>query len=622
MGRLLPVLVSLFMNKHTTALLLTTLSLACRQAFAAPEPEPKASDYVPVAHNDAGVMESGKKLTPKYPVEVKTDDAGVKEMVETHLPLITEQQQDVLDKDQVGFLLEDAPNDIKNMLRTKGYFSSKTDIAPKGEGYAITIAPGKRTHVDNVSVAIVGDVLQDSELSGYYKNAMENWVLPVGAPFEQENWAQSKASVLSAVTRKKYPLATFSQTQATVDPNKNTADLTVLVDSKQPVYFGDFKISGVQRYPESVVSGLAQFKPGSPYDLTKLLDYQQALEQDSHFSGASVQADFDHLQGDRVPVVVQVSEAKRNKLDLGVRWDSEYGLGGKIGYDHYNLFNKGYIGSVVFDRDRYQTTLSAGISQPRNSDGHYWTTNATYSRSTTQNLETKDLSSGVWYVRDRNNIESRLGLEYITGSRRIPNGNIDIGHSALTMLTASWRHQNIETELHPANGYYLDGKIGTTLGSLLSSTSAQRVVARAGYYYTPEKKQYGTLVVRGQVGYVRAGTSNDVPSSLLFRTGGATSVRGYEMDSIGLAGPFNSVLPNRALAVASVEYQYPINKDFSAAVFHDVGGVSGSFRDMTLKQGTGVGVRWFSPVAPFSFDVAYGHDDRKIRWHISLGTRF
>ncbi|KAE9493416.1 surface antigen family protein [Neisseria gonorrhoeae] len=43
---------------------------------------------------------------------------------------------------------------------------------------------------------------------------------------------------------------------------------------------------------------------------------------------------------------------------------------------------------------------------------------------------------------------------------------------------------------------------------------------------------------------------------------------------------------------------------------------------MKLKHGSGLGVRWFSPLAPFSFDIAYGHSDKKIRWHISLGTRF
>ena len=620
-----------FMKRFpSTAFLLTTLAFACQQAWAdsavaaaaVAAGDPKPSDYVRVEQPKQTEAAEGKKLTPKYPVTVNVGDEEVKTMLEEHLPLITEQQQEDLDIEQIGFLLEDTPSDVQNMMRTQGYFNSQTQVQSSGKGYVVNVAQGKRTHIDNVSVAIIGDVLQDAELGSYYKNAMANWALPVGAPFQQDNWSQSKTSVLAAVARKKYPLARFTQTQANIDPNKNTADLNVVVDSQQPIYFGDIQISGTQRYPESVVSGLAPFKTGSPYDLDQLLDYQQALEQNSHFSGASVQADFANLQGDRVPVKVNVSEVKKHKLELGLRWDSEYGPGGKIGYDYYNLFNKGYVGSVVMDGDRYQTTLSAGISQPRNNNGHYWTSNVAYTRSTTQNLETKDLTSGVWFVRDRNNIEARLGVEYISGSRRIPSSNTDLGHSAVTMLTASWRHQDIETTLRPANGYYLDAKVGTTLGSLMSTTSVQRAYARAAYYFTPEKTEYGTFVVRGQLGYVYAKENNDVPASLLFRTGGATSVRGYELDSIGIAGPDDSVLPDRALAVASLEYQYPITKDFSAAIFHDMGDVSRNFKNMGFKHGTGVGVRWFSPVAPFSFDIAYGHNDKKIRWHISLGTQF
>ena len=108
----------------------------------------------------------------------------------------------------------------------------------------------------------------------------------------------------------------------------------------------------------------------------------------------------------------------------------------------------------------------------------------------------------------------------------------------------------------------------------------------------------------------------------MFRSGGASSVRGYELDSIGLTGPNGSVLPERAVFVGSLEYQLPFTRTLSGAVFHDMGDVSTNFKHMTLKHGSGLGVRWFSPLAPFSFDIAYGHSDRKIRWHISLGTRF
>ena len=612
------------MIRLTSPILIASLALAYGHAAAADLP--RAEDYEPIpGFKQGGQSEQAAKagkLTPKFPVKIETKNSEVKSMLEEYLPLITQQQDEELDKEQVGFLAEETPDNVKTMLKTKGYFNGSVNVQDNGSSYTVAVNPGPRTKIDNVSVAILGDILSDDNLAEYYQKAMLNWQQPVGEYFDQDGWSGSKTSVLSAVTRKKYPLAKLSNTQATVNPNNNTANLNVIVESNRPIYFGDFEITGTRRYPENVVAGLARFKPGAPYDLDLLLDFQQALEQNGHYSGASVQADFDRLQGDRVPVKVNVTEVKRHKLETGIRYDSEYGLGGRIGYDYYNLFNKGYIGSVVWDMDKYETTLAAGISQPRNSEGKYWTTNTSYNRSTTQNLEKRALTSGIWRVRDRNGIESRLGIEFITEDRKVPNTNYDLGRSHATMLTASWKRQNIETELRPENGYYLDGKIGATLGNFLSSTTMARATARAGYFYTPENKKLGTFIVRGQAGYVYAREGEDVPSSLMFRTGGASSVRGYELDSIGLAGPNNSVLPDRALLVGSLEYQFPITKSVSGAVFHDVGEAAGNFKRMSMKHGTGLGVRWFSPVAPFSFDVAYGHQDKKLRWHISLGTRF
>lgn len=602
------------MTKLTTPILLTALLLSAHQSRAADTAEQPAKP--------SGKSTEAVKLNPRFPVVIDTQDSEVKDMVEEYLPLITQQQEEALDKEQVGFLAEETPDNVKTMLRSKGYFNSKVSLTDHGKSYTVHITPGPRTKIDNVSVAILGDILSDGNLAEYYQNAMSGWQQPVGDDFDQSNWDSSKTSVISAVTRKKYPLAKISTSQATINPNSNTADLNVMVDSDRPIYFGDFEISGTQRYTDNIVTGLARFQPGAPYDLDLLLDFQQALEQNGHYSGASVQADFDRLQNDRVPVKVNVTEVKRHKLETGIRFNSEYGLGGRIGYDYYNLFDKGYIGSVVWDMDRYETTLAAGISQPRNHRGNYWTTNVSYNRSTTQKLEKRALTSGVWYVRDRNGIDARLGAEFIVEDRKIPDTNYPLGKSHATMLTASWKRQILNSELRPENGYYLDGKIGFTPGKLLSSTAMARASARAGYFFTPENKKIGTFIIRGQTGYTYAREDAEVPSSLMFRTGGASSVRGYELDSIGLTAPSGAVLPERTVAIGSLEYQYPVTKTLSAAVFHDVGDVASNFKHMTLKHGSGLGVRWFSPLAPFSFDIAYGHQDKKIRWHISLGTRF
>lgn len=582
---------------------------------------------IKIKENDAQEEEEHKVLEPKFPVTIEADNETLREMLQTHLPIIVYQKKEVLDREQVEYMAEETPKNAVNMMRTEGYFNTQVTVSPQGEGYLVKVKAGPRTHIDNVGVMLGGDMLQDDNLGDYYKNAFANWALPVTAPFRQDDWSASKISVLGSVTRKKYPLARFTQTQAEINPQTNKADLTVNVESGPPIYFGDLHISGTQRYPESVVRGLAQFKAGDVYDLDKILDYQQALEGDSHYSGASVQADFDNLTGDRVPVKVAVSEVMRQKIEAGLRFDSEYGLGGNFGYDHYNVFNRGYVGSVLLDYDKYQTTLGVGLSQPRRHSGHYLTGNVSYTRSTTQKLEKHALSSGIWHVRERGNIEARYGIEFISEKASIPEQRINLGRSHATMLTASWRKQKISTPLRPANGYYLDGKIGTTLGKLMSSATMARIKASAGYYFTPEEKKYGTFIARGELGYVYTNAQESataVPSSLMFRTGGASSVRGYELDSLGrrFSEDSKTILPDRAMYVFSGEYQYPIKKDFAVAVFHDVGGVARTFKEINARHGTGLGVRWFSPVAPFSFDIAYGHHDKKIRWHISLGTRF
>ena len=96
------------MNKHTATLMMTTLALACAQAFA-DEPafeQPKAADYVPSGSRAAAedkaaqTQEEGGNLPLKYPVEIRTDNSEVKAMLQEYLPLITQQQQEVLD--QIG----------------------------------------------------------------------------------------------------------------------------------------------------------------------------------------------------------------------------------------------------------------------------------------------------------------------------------------------------------------------------------------------------------------------------------------------------------------------------------------------------------------------------------------
>ena len=255
------------MTKLTYPVLFASLALAYGHALAVDTSVPKAEDYEAVPESEMPKQpkdDQTGKLKPKFPVKIDTQDSEVKEMLEEYLPLITQQQEEELDKEQVGFLAEEAPDNVKTMLRTKGYFNSNVNIQDHGESYTVNVTPGPRTKVDNVSVAILGDVLNDDNLAEYYQNAMENWQQPVGENFDQDGWSASKTSVLSAVTRKKYPLAKLTTTQATINPNTQKADLNVILESNRPIYFGEFQITGTRRYPESVVSYLSMSQTMEP----------------------------------------------------------------------------------------------------------------------------------------------------------------------------------------------------------------------------------------------------------------------------------------------------------------------------------------------------------------------
>ena len=93
------------MTRLTSPILIASLALAYGHAAAADLP--RAEDYEPIpGFKQGGQSEQADKvgkLTPKFPVKIETKNSEVKSMLEEYLPLITQQQDEELDKEQVGF---------------------------------------------------------------------------------------------------------------------------------------------------------------------------------------------------------------------------------------------------------------------------------------------------------------------------------------------------------------------------------------------------------------------------------------------------------------------------------------------------------------------------------------
>src|SRR5690606_25915769 len=98
------------------------------------------------------------------------------------------------------------------------------------------------------------------------------------------------------------------------------------------------------------------------------------------------------------------------------------------------------------------------------------------------------------------------------------------------------------------------------------------------------------------------------------------SIRGYDYESLGPANAAGELTGGNRLLEASVEYEHPLLAQWAVAAFIDSGN---AFRgsDFEARTGVGIGARWFSPLGPVRFDVAWPRDaaDRQRELHISLG---
>jgi outer membrane protein insertion porin family len=131
-------------------------------------------------------------------------------------------------------------------------------------------------------------------------------------------------------------------------------------------------------------------------------------------------------------------------------------------------------------------------------------------------------------------------------------------------------------------------------------------------------------------------TIEDLPASERFYAGGDTTVRGFELDRVGMPNTITEQgFPRggNGLILLNGELRVPVWKDVGVAVFTDVGNVYERVTQIDLGElrgAVGLGLRYNSPVGPLRLDVGFkldrrtiaGELERRHEWHFSFGHAF
>lgn len=558
-------------------------------------------------------------VTPVLVTNIKAD---------LHLQQAT--TEDKLTEVRIKNLYQLAPEQITATLQAKGFYQStiqadlskKDGATPDQDIWIATfnIKPGKPTKIQNIQIEVIGPGKDNQKL----KPLLITPKLIVGHILVHEDYEDTKDYLLTEFNASGYLQADFEQSVVSINRSEYTANIKFVVNTGPQYTFGKITFYDTE-YPDDFLIRFAPFKSGDPYELQKLIDFQQNLEAGDLFSKIRFdpQNDLDNPQNTVVPIQVRLTLKAKNRYTGSVGYGTDTGFRGSLGWMHRRKSTPGhkvltnlYVSQV---RSNARANYIIPGSQPATDK---YVLGALGQIETFREEFSRKAEVSASKIIKRGKLESMYGVWYFTETFRLVHAYPYLNKKYL-LPTAKWIWINSKPTDDFEFGTRFDLKIRVGAQFLLSDTSVAQVEANGKQIFPITKKS--RFLLRGTLGAVATKDFIQVPPSLRFYTGGDESVRGFAYNSLGpLAVPSDpdSNAGGRYLLIASGEFEHKLYENFSGVVFFDAGNTSLS-TNIPLAFGTGVGIRYKTPIGNFRLDLAKPLNTvtkKHLRVHVNFGT--
>jgi outer membrane protein insertion porin family len=214
-----------------------------------------------------------------------------------------------------------------------------------------------------------------------------------------------------------------------------------------------------------------------------------------------------------------------------------------------------------------------------------------------------------------------------------------------------WDRRN--NAIDPTRGTFTTADVEFASTRLGSQVGYVKAFAQTAMFRALDAANRHVLAMRGQLGLARGFERTvpdergepqiveDLPASQRFFAGGSTTVRGFEVDRLGVIPdtftPSGLPLGGNGLVILNVELRTGVGRLFGrelgVALFSDAGNVfrrAGDVRLAKLRGTVGFGVRYNSPLGPLRLDFGFkldrqvlgGQLERRWEYHLNLGQIF
>jgi len=518
-------------------------------------------------------------------------------------------------------LLREAADEARNAAAAQGYFSPAitVEIDRKADPAVVTltVVPGEPTRITAVRINVAGSATTDAPLGTEAISTLtRDWGLAQGAVFRQPAWTAAKANAVATLAASPYAAARITHSEAAIDPERRSAELTVDIDSGPPFRFGELDITGLARYPPSLVRNFGTLRPGDPYQEPELDRFVRRLNASGYFASAQAVIDPDTTHPENATVRVAVIEGPTRRFEGGIGYSTDVAFRANASYRDVNFDGRGL---QLFAETRVESKVQTGalrFALPPNDARVIGTFSGGYTRTDIEGLVTNTAFAGTrWHTVEERD-EQAVSATYYLDEQRPSGGVSQSAHALYPEYERYWRRA--DDLIAPTTGWMAVVHAGGGIPGV-STRGFGRLLGRVAAWLPVGRDS--ELQFRAEAGAVLADSRDGIPSTLLFRTGGDNTVRGYAFESLGVADG-DAVVPGRYFAVANLDATRWIGESWGLAAFVDAGNATDSLSDVALALGYGLGLRVRTPLGPFRLDVAYGQETGQVRVHFSVGLTF
>lgn len=438
-----------------------------------------------------------------------------------------------------------------------------------------------------------------------------------------------------------YAKAREADREMLADHDTDRLDATITLDPGRAAHYGPTTVVGSQRTDPAFIAFMAGLPEGQPFDPDDITDGQARLNRLGIFRSLRFEEAPEILPDGSLPMTVRVQDRPPRTIGFGGTYSTIDGLGVSAYWMHRNLMGRG-------ERLRFDASVD-GIGASLNPQDYDYNLGVTFTKPGIWTPDTDFVTSLVgskvdYDTYNERSITARAGIQqqlgrrltgdvFVTASRSRFDDDFGIRHFTTFGLDSALQYDRRDDKFDATRGYYIGLTADPFYEAEYGNLSLQTTLEGRIYKGFLEDRKL-VLAARAMAGTFVGSSIEQSPPDMLFFAGGGGSIRGYSYRSIGV--PFTNAegetftAGGKGIIEASGEVRYHfLGSNWGAVGFVDTGLVTADSTltgDSDFKTGTGLGVRYYTPIGVLRGDIATPLEpesgDSRIALYIGIGQAF